>query len=102
VVIYKVVAGERPGRSPDPNEWVSDDVWDLISRCWSSSLNNRPDAKLAINTLVTAADVVEVLRGTRPEPWEADLNDFLCAYETWDQRNDRGKAQEFTDRLNEV
>ena len=102
VVICKVVAGERPGHPIGPDEWVSSSVWDLISECWSSSLDSRPDAKFATDRLKTAAYAVEVRRGTQPEPWEADLNDFLRASETWDQVNDREKAQEFADRLNEV
>ena len=102
VVIYNVVAGERPDRPLDPNEWVSGDVWDLISRCWSSSLDSRPDAMFVINALISAADAVEIRRGTRPEPWKVGLDDFLRAYETWDQGNDCGKAQEFADRLDEV
>ena len=36
------------------------------------------------------------------EPLEVDLNDFLHASEIWDQDNDREKAQEFADRLDEV
>ena len=35
-------------------------------------------------------------------PWEADLSDFLRASETWDQDNDRDKAQEFANRLDKV
>lgn len=38
----------------------------------------------------------------RQGPWEVDLTDFLRASETWDQKNDRKKAQEFADKLNEV
>jgi len=56
LIIYNIVAGERPGRPLDPNEWVSDNVWYLISRCWSSSLKSRPDAKLAKNTLTDAVE----------------------------------------------
>lgn len=102
MVICKVVDGERPGRPLGPNEWVSDSVWDLISGCWSSLLDSRPDSKFATDTLTTAAYAVEVRRGTQPEPWEADLSDFLRASETWDRGNDREKAQEFADRLNKV
>ena len=102
MVIYNVIAGERPDLPLDPNEWVSGNVWDLISRCWSSSLNSRPDAKSVTNTLITAADAVEVRRGTRPERWEVDLDEFLRLSETWDQGNDRERAQRFADRLNEV
>ena len=62
MVIYNVAAGERPVRPLDPNEWISDAVWDLISRCWSSSLISRPDVKLTKDTLTNAADIVDVRR----------------------------------------
>ena len=62
VIIYNVVIGERPNRPPAPNEWVSDDVWNFISRCWSSSWDGRPDVNFAMNALNDAADAVEVRR----------------------------------------
>jgi hypothetical protein len=62
VIIYKVVTGERPGRPPGPNEWLPDDVWDFISRCWSPSWDGRPDANFAMHALNDAADAVEVSR----------------------------------------
>jgi len=62
VIIYNVVIGERPGRPPGPNEWLSDDVWNFVSRCWSSSWDGRPDVDFAMNALNDAADAVEVRR----------------------------------------
>ena len=62
VIIYNVVTGDRPGRPPGPNEWLSDDVWNFISRCWSPSRDDRPDVNFAMDTLNDAADVVEVRR----------------------------------------
>ena len=62
VIIYGVVTGERPPRPMGQNEWVSDDVWNFISRCWSSSLDGRPDVDFAINALNDAGDVVESRR----------------------------------------
>ena len=62
VIIYNVVTGERPARPPGPNEWLSDDVWNFISRCWSPSLDGRPDVNFAMNALNDAADAVEVRR----------------------------------------
>lgn len=38
----------------------------------------------------------------QPEPWEADLTNFLCACETLGKDNQGRKAQEFVDRLDEV
>jgi len=62
VIIYNVVIGERPARPPGPNEWLSDDVWNFISRCWSPSWDGRPDVEFAMNALNDAADAVEVKR----------------------------------------
>ena len=62
VIIYSVVTGERPARPQEPNELVSDNVWNFISRCWSSSWDARPDVDFAINALHDAADAVEVRR----------------------------------------
>jgi len=57
VIIYNVVTGERPARPPGPDGWISDDVWNFISRCWSSSSDGRPDVDFAMNALDDAADV---------------------------------------------
>lgn len=62
VIIYNVVTGERPGRPLGPSEWVSDDVWSFISRCWSESWDHRPDVDFAMNALNDAADAAEVRR----------------------------------------
>ena len=62
MIIYNVVSGERPGRPVGPNEWLSDDVWNLVSRCWSASCDERPDVNFAMNALNDAADAVEVER----------------------------------------
>ena len=60
VIIYNVSLGGRPGRPPGPNEWLSDDVWNCISRCWSPSWDGRPDISFAMNALNDAVNVVEV------------------------------------------
>jgi serine/threonine protein kinase len=61
-IVYNIVTGVRPHRPPGPNEWLSDDVWNFISRCWSPSWDGRPDINFAMNTLNDAADAVEVRR----------------------------------------
>ena len=65
MVIYKVVAGKLPDRPPGPNKWLSDGIWNFISRCWSLSRDGRPDIRLAMDTLIAAADAVGRLRGFR-------------------------------------
>lgn len=61
-IVDGVIAGERPSRPSDTNEWVSDNVWNLISLCWSPSWDSRPDVYFAMNALNNAADVVESRR----------------------------------------
>ena len=69
-----VVAGIRPHCPPDSDEWLSGDVWDLLSGCWSPFWDKRPDLTTVINTLHDAGDVIELeSRGFR----EADLISFL-------------------------
>ena len=63
VVKHNIITGDRPKRPLGPHEWLSDDVWDFISWCWSPSWDRRPDAKVAMNTLNNAADIVEGNRG---------------------------------------
>ncbi|KAF9781357.1 kinase-like domain-containing protein [Thelephora terrestris] len=62
VIIHNVVAGNRPGRPTSTNEWVSGDVWNFISRCWSLSWDCRPDVEFAVNTLNDATDAFEARR----------------------------------------
>ena len=62
VIIYSVVTGERPVRPSGSNEWVSDDMWNFIARCWSPSWDGRPDVTFAINALNDAADAIEIRR----------------------------------------
>ena len=62
VIIYSVVSGERPARPSSSNEWLADDAWSIISRCWSPSWDGRPDASFLMNALDDAADVSEVER----------------------------------------
>ena len=61
-VADRVAEGERPNRPPDHNEWVSDEVWDLISSCWSSSWDDRPGVESTMGALNRAADVVGARR----------------------------------------
>ena len=61
-IIDIVIAGIRPHRPPGSNEWLSDDVWCLIRRCWSTFWDGRPDANFVMNALNNAEDVVEFRR----------------------------------------
>lgn len=77
--IFQVLTGKHPSfgdegritdgvarltRPPDPNEWLPSDAWDLISKCQSVSLDERPGPDTVMNTLDDAGDVVELRRRT--------------------------------------
>jgi len=57
-----VFIGERLAPPPGPNEWLSDDIWNLLSRCWSPLWDGRPDAESSMNALNDAADAFKVKR----------------------------------------
>ena len=98
VIIYNVVTGERPSRPPGPNEWLSDDVWNFISRCWSPSRDGRPDVDFAMNALNDAADAVEVRR-RKLYPTNSDqgkrtsrrVSGASCGYRSWAEINYRNR-----------
>ena len=62
-IVHDIVTGERPCHPPGPNEWVTDIVWDFISRCWGPSRDGRPDVDCIMNILNDVADAIEVRRG---------------------------------------
>ena len=126
-IIHNVILGGRPDRPQDRTEWLSDDVWNLISRCWSSSWDGRPDVNYVMGALNGAADAVEEVKGQQPIPqnslakqpsqtsvfpetstvqvesWEADLIAFLRACKTGPgAKLEWKKAQEFADMLDAV
>ena len=97
MIIYHVVTGERPSRPPGPNEWLSDDVWNFISRCWSSSWDGRPDLNFAMNTLNDVANAAELRR------MEVELIALLGASGAGVNGGlEVLKAQAFANRLDEV
>jgi len=52
VVMRKVVEGERPGR-PQGGEgvWFTDDLWEMLERCWSSQPERRPAVNAVLQCL---------------------------------------------------
>ncbi|KAF9642586.1 kinase-like protein [Thelephora ganbajun] len=51
-VVAKVLKGERPGR-PEGAEgaWFTDDVWNIVERCWKSVPGDRPSIKDVLRCL---------------------------------------------------
>ena len=52
VVMRKVVEGERPGR-PEGGEgvWFTDDLWEMLERCWSPQPERRPAVDTVLQCL---------------------------------------------------
>ena len=50
-IIENALKGVGPKRPEGTNKWLSDDVWDIISRCLYPKWDARPDAGTVRNTL---------------------------------------------------
>jgi len=100
VITDDLVARKRLACPPGPDEWLSNDVWSLISRCWSTSWDNRPDHNAVIIGLKDAGDVAELRsRGFSEVDLVSLLNDCKDGPRC-DQ--DVKKAQEIVDMLDLV
>ena len=96
--IREIISGWRPGCPPDPNEWLLDNVWDIVSKCWSPLWGGRPDASTVMNVLNGAADTFDA-----QSHWEVELTDFLRARKTGiDKKVEEKRAKEFADKLDVV
>ena len=83
---------------PDNNEWLSDDVWNLVCRCLSPSSDNRPNLDVVVNTLEGAEDAAEL------RTWgiqEADFGPFLRHHGV-DLEGNKRVAQRIVNALNSV
>lgn len=51
-ILGKVLRGDRPGR-PQGAEgvWFTDDVWEVVNRCWASQPGNRPSIEDVLQCL---------------------------------------------------
>lgn len=47
--IYSLATGDRPPRPDHPE--LSDDIWNLIRRCWNDNPSNRPPIETVLATL---------------------------------------------------
>jgi serine/threonine protein kinase len=54
VVVVKVYQGERPKRPPK-GVLFTDDLWETMQLCWSSSPNDRPTVEVVFKRLITAS-----------------------------------------------
>ncbi|KAJ7463489.1 kinase-like domain-containing protein, partial [Mycena galericulata] len=54
-VMFKVIAGERPGR---PDTSMSDDLWALVTAAWAQNFRDRPDIKAIIASIRSSAGLL--------------------------------------------
>ena len=67
VVPGKVVKGERPERPQGPEAaWFTDDLWEMLERCWSPDLKLRPAVEVVLEHLECSS------MAWRPLPPSAD------------------------------
>jgi serine/threonine protein kinase len=65
VVILDVIRGTRPPRPAIAA--MSDDVWDILQRCWEVFPDNRPPAKLVESWINTVYFMDETKNSAQPE-----------------------------------
>jgi len=55
-VILKVLRGKRPERPQGAEgEWVTDDVWGILERCWKPEPGDRPSVRRVLRRLKKAS-----------------------------------------------
>jgi hypothetical protein len=61
------VSGDRPPR-PENTQWLRDQIWDMITKCWSEQRETRWDIRTVVHQLSVSSiqEVAEAQRGNRP------------------------------------
>ena len=96
--VREVVLGRRPSCPLDPNEWLLENVWNVVTWCWFPWWGGRPDASTVMHVLNGAADTFDA-----QNHWEVELTDFLRAHKTGiDKKVEEKRAKEFADKLDVV
>jgi len=64
VIIFQVVSGDRPSR-PMGARWLQDQIWNMITICWSERRELRWDIHTVYNQLSMSSmqEIAEVERG---------------------------------------
>jgi len=76
VVIGKVIEGERPGR-PQGGEgvWFTDDLWEMLQRCWSPQPERRPAVDTVLRCLKQISTVWQPLPPDSDDYTQSDSDD---------------------------
>ena len=82
VILYKILEGQRPSRPQgEAGERFTDDIWDMVERCWKTEPRDRPSAK----------DVLRCLNGNSPTvDSDSDQSDAISINSRRDELGDVG------------
>ena len=82
VILHRILEGERPGRPQgEAGERFTDDIWDMVERCWKTEPRDRPSAK----------DVLRCLKGNSPTvDSDSDQSDVISIDSQRDELGDVG------------
>jgi len=53
-VMLSVMNGKRPSRPLDKDRALSDELWDIVQKCWAQSFSERPDMNEVLDMMKTA------------------------------------------------
>lgn len=73
-VYEKYKEGKRPNRPPHPSlTWgLTDELWNIIQRCWAQSPDDRP----SMSEVVSELTEIQRLREMQPAPQQIDPNEL--------------------------
>ena len=72
-VVMRVLEGERPGRPRGAEAvWFTDDLWEMLERCWSPQPRLRPTAKDILGHLESSPMARQPLLPTADGGFQAD------------------------------
>ncbi|KAF9789361.1 kinase-like domain-containing protein [Thelephora terrestris] len=63
IIIFHVVSGDRPPR-PENTQWLRDQIWDMITKCWSEQRETRWDIRTVVHQL-SVSSIQEVAEAQR-------------------------------------
>ena len=63
ITIFQIVTGDRPPR-PQNTQWLRDQIWDMITKCWSEQREQRLDIRSVYNQL-SVSSIQEIAEGQR-------------------------------------
>jgi len=80
VVLRKVIGGERPGK-PQGAEgaWFTDDLWEVLERCWSPQPKNRPTVDATLECLKRGSPTWQPPHRSTHSDVEIDTDDESCS-----------------------